>query len=91
MEINKALSVINAKCGDFSSLPKEMTEIVNKAELETYLIKTEEIEKEVVTTFLNLIYDEVIYLLLPIYMNNRTRKIRIIFHISISLKSILIY
>ena len=68
MEINKALSVINAKCGDFSSLPKEMTEIVNKAELETYLIKTEGIEKEVVTTFLNLIYDEVIYLLLPIYI-----------------------
>ena len=62
MEINKALSVINAKCGDFSSLPNEMKETVNKAELETYLIKTEEIEKEVVTTFLNLIYDEVIYL-----------------------------
>ena len=39
MEINKALSVINAKCGDFSSLPKEMQETVNKAELETYLIK----------------------------------------------------
>ena len=47
MEINKALSVINAKCGDFSSLPNEMKETVNKAELETYLIKTEEIEKEV--------------------------------------------
>ena len=66
MEINKALSVVNAKCGDFSSLPKEMQETVNKAELETYLIKTEEIEEEVATTFLNLIYDEVIYLIINI-------------------------
>ena len=60
MEINRALAVINEKCGNFSCLPEKMCSIINKAQLQKFLLETQKIEKKEVETFLNLIYDEVI-------------------------------
>lgn len=60
MEINRALAVVNEKCGNFSCLPESMCTNISKVEFQKYLLETQKIGEKEVETFLNLIYDEVI-------------------------------
>ena len=59
MDIIHILRTIHDKCGTFSSLPEHMLSTINKSDFVVYLTQTHNIDTTIVTSFLELIYDEV--------------------------------
>ena len=59
MDITHTLKTIHDKCGTFESLPEHMLSTINKSDFAVYLTQTHNIDTLIVTSFLELIYDEV--------------------------------
>ena len=59
MDITHILTTIHDKCGTFSSLPEHMSSTINKSDFIVYLTQIHNIDMMIVTSFLELIYDEV--------------------------------